>query len=227
VNDEGQCTQARQELGVYLLGAIEPARRALVERHLAACPQCRAELAALAGLPSVLRKVPVTEALRLAPDVAALVPGPSLTVLAHRVSGIRRRKWCLTAAAASIAGFAVAAGLHALFPAAVGTPAVAAPRWAVMAEGESRVTGAGATIRYEPLPWGTELEIQITGIAAGTQCQLLVMGPAGQDVAAGGWTIAAGHQAAWYPASVPFQAASVRGFVVSAGGKILVTVRAR
>jgi hypothetical protein len=26
---------------------------------------------------------------------------------------------------------------------------------------------------------------------------------------------------------VPFQAASVRGFVVSAGGKILVTVRAR
>jgi anti-sigma factor RsiW len=106
----------RQELGVYLLGAIEPAQRALVERHLTACPRCRAELAGLAGLPSLLRRVPVGEALRLAPDVAAaLVPSPSLTALARRVSGIRRRKWCLTAATASIAGFAAAAGLHALY----------------------------------------------------------------------------------------------------------------
>jgi hypothetical protein len=77
------------------------------------------------------------------------------------------------------------------------------------------------------LPWGTELEVQVTGVAAGTRCQLLVTGPGGQDVAAGGWTIAAGHPAAWYPASVPFQAASVRGFVVSTAGKILLTVPAR
>jgi hypothetical protein len=228
VNDDGQCMQARQELGVYLLGATEPAQRALVERHLAACPQCRAELAGLAGLPSLLRRVPVGEALRLAPDVAAaLVPSPSLTALARRVSGIRRRKWCLTAATASIAGFAAAAGLHVLYPAAARTSAAAAPRWAVTAEGANRVTGAWAAVRYTPLPWGTEMEVQVTGVAAGTQCQLLITGPGGQDVAAGGWTIAAGHQAAWYPASVPFQAASVRGFVVSAGGKILVTVGAR
>jgi hypothetical protein len=40
------------------------------------------------------------------------------------------------------------------------------------------------------------------------------------------WTIAAGHLAAWYPASVPFQGTSVRGFAVKAGGKILVTVKA-
>ena len=228
MNDEDQCAQARQELGVYLLGAVEPAQRALVERHLAVCPQCRAKLAGLAGLPSLLRRVPVGEALRLAPDVAAaLVPSPSLTALARRVSGIRRRKWCLTAAAAAIAGFAAAAGLHALNPAAARAPAAAAPRWAVTADGANRVTGAWAAVRYTPLPWGTELEVQVTGVAAGTRCQLLVTGPRGQDVAAGGWTITAGHQAAWYPASVPFQAASVRSFVVSAGGKILVTIRAR
>ncbi len=111
--------------------------------------------------------------------------------------------------------------------AAVRTPAAAATRWAVTADGANRVTGAWAAIRYAPLPWGTEMEVQATGVAAGTRCQLLVTGLGGQDVAAGGWTIAAGHQAAWYPASVPFQAASVRGFVVRAGGKILVTVRAR
>jgi hypothetical protein len=226
VNDV-QCAQARQELGVYLLGAIEPAQRALVDRHLAACLQCRAELAGLAGLPSLLRRVPVGEALRLAPDAAAaLAPSPALTVLARRVSESRRRRWCLTAAA-SIAGFAAAAGLHALYPAAARAPAAAAPQWAAAADGANRGTGAWAAIRYTSLPWGTELEVQVTGVAAGTRCQLLVTGPRGQDVAAGGWTITAGHPAAWYPASAPFQAASVRGFVVSAGGKILVTVRAR
>jgi anti-sigma factor RsiW len=112
MNDDGHRAQARLELGVYLLGAIEPAQRALVGRHLAACPQCRAELAGLAGLPSLLRKVPAGEALQLPPDAAALVPGPSL---AGRVSGIRRRRWCLTAAAAVIAGFAAASGLQALY----------------------------------------------------------------------------------------------------------------
>ncbi|MGD0604915.1 MAG: zf-HC2 domain-containing protein [Streptosporangiaceae bacterium] len=227
MSGDGQCAQARQELGVYLLGAIEPAQRALVERHLAACPRCRVELAGLAGLPSLLRRVPAGEALRLAPDVAALGPSPPLTVLARRVSGIRRRKWCLTAAAASVAGFAAAAGLHALYPAAARAPAAAAPRWAVTADGANQVTGAWAAVRYTPLPWGTEMEVQVTGVAAGTRCQLLVTGPGGQDVAAGGWTIAAGHQAAWYPASVPFQAASVRGFVVRAGDKVLVAVRAQ
>ena len=228
MNDDGQCPQARQELGVYLLGAIEPAQRALVDRHLTACPQCRAELAGLAGLPSLLRRVPVGEALQLAPDAAAaLVPSPSLTALARRVSGIRRRRWCLTAAAAAMAGFAAAAGLHALNPAAARTPAAAAPRWAITADGANQVTGAWAAVRYTPLPWGTEMEVQVTGVAAGTRCQLLVTGPRGQDLAAGGWTIAAGHLAAWYPASVSFQDTSVRGFAVTAGGKILVTVKAR
>jgi predicted anti-sigma-YlaC factor YlaD len=92
VTGDGQCRAAHQELGVYLLGAVEPAQRALVERHLAVCPRCRAELAGLAGLPSLLRRVPAGEALRLAPDVAAaLGPVPSLAVLARRVSSGRPR----------------------------------------------------------------------------------------------------------------------------------------
>jgi hypothetical protein len=36
-----------------------------------------------------------------------------------------------------------------------------------------------------------------------------------------------GPWAAWYPASAPFPAASVRGFEVTAGGKVVVTVAAR
>jgi anti-sigma factor RsiW len=61
-NGAGDCAQARHELGVYVLGAIGPAGRARVDQHLAACPRCREELAGLAGLPGLLRRVP--------PDVA-------------------------------------------------------------------------------------------------------------------------------------------------------------
>jgi hypothetical protein len=69
--------------------------------------------------------------------------------------------------------------------------------------------------------------VRVAGVAAGTRCQFWVTGLRGQDVAAGGWTIAAGRQAAWYPASAAFPPASVRSFAVTAGGKVLVSVAAR
>jgi hypothetical protein len=226
VNGDGLCAQARQELGVYLLGAIEPAQRAWLDRHLAACPRCRAELAGLAGLPALLRKVPAAEAMQPElEDAGHLPPVPPLSVLLGRVSRIRRR-WRLTAAAAFLAGIAAASGLQLLHPPARPPPAAVAP-WAVTATAANPVTRAWAAIRYSARPWGTELEVRVTGVAAGTRCQLLVTGPRRQDVAAGGWTIAAGQQAAWYPASAPFPAASVRSFAVTAGGKVLVTVAAR
>ena len=53
------CAGIRPLLGVYLTGAIAPADRAVVVRHLAACADCRAELAGLAGLPGLLRRPPV------------------------------------------------------------------------------------------------------------------------------------------------------------------------
>ena len=45
-----QCAQIRPELGVYVLGAIAPADRAMVGRHVASCPRCREEVAGLVGL---------------------------------------------------------------------------------------------------------------------------------------------------------------------------------
>src|SRR5689334_4288319 len=62
------CASVRPQLGVYLTGAILPADRAMVVRHLASCADCRTELADLAGLPGLLR--------RPASQAAAEVPGP-------------------------------------------------------------------------------------------------------------------------------------------------------
>ncbi len=61
-----QCPEARVSLGVYVLGAIDPAERAQVEGHLATCRDCRDELAGLAALPALLARVTVEEAVALA-----------------------------------------------------------------------------------------------------------------------------------------------------------------
>jgi len=64
VSGVGECAQVREELGVYLVGAIDPGDRARVKGHLTFCARCRDELAGLAGLPGMLRRIPADEAMR-------------------------------------------------------------------------------------------------------------------------------------------------------------------
>jgi anti-sigma factor RsiW len=223
----GECAQIRNELGVYLLGAIEPHERARLEDHCASCLACREKLAALAGMPALLRKVPAAEAIRAwRDDGGDRPPTPPLQSLLSTVARTRRRRRWAIAAAAALATALAAAGLQLLHPGPATTPAAAAP-WTATATGASPVTGVSAAIRYAAEPWGSELDVHVTGIPVGTRCQLWVTGPRGQAVAAGGWTIAASGQPAWYPASVPFPAGALRGFEVTAGGKAQVTVRVR
>src|SRR5258708_28059875 len=72
------CRDIRHALGVYVLGAIDPAERSVVDAHLSTCPECREELAGLAGLPALLRRIPVGEAQQLADDDADELPGAGL-----------------------------------------------------------------------------------------------------------------------------------------------------
>ena len=59
------CREIRQLLGVYVVGAIDPAERSIVDEHLGDCPSCRDELAGLAGLPAMLSRVPAADVERL------------------------------------------------------------------------------------------------------------------------------------------------------------------
>ncbi len=68
MDGSGACAGIRSQLGVYLTGAIAPADRATVVRHLNACEDCRAELAGLAGLPGLLRRPAAAQAVTLATE---------------------------------------------------------------------------------------------------------------------------------------------------------------
>ena len=68
MDGSGRCAGIRSQLGVYLTGAIAPADRATVVRHVTACEDCRAELAGLAGLPGLLRRPAAAQAVTLATE---------------------------------------------------------------------------------------------------------------------------------------------------------------
>ena len=230
--DPGQCRQVRPALGVYLLGAIRPAERAVLERHLAGCADCREELAGLAGLPGRLGTVSVTDAVRLAADSGddPRWPGPAgagtRTLLRRAARRHRQRVWRRVAAATAVvllAAGAAVAGIPALFPPA---PRPVPVSWPEIVHASNRVSGAGVIVRYRARPWGVQITVQVSRIPAGTRCELEVVTAAGQQATAASWTVAAYRSGAWYPASAPFPEEGVRHFMVMSAGRTLVSVRA-
>jgi predicted anti-sigma-YlaC factor YlaD len=193
----GECGEIRRALGVYILGAISPADRSTVERHLARCAGCRAELAGLAALPGRLGSVPAADMTRMAGDErdrAGRDERPAdapLETLLDRTARIRRqlrwRRLAVAAAAVLIVGGGTVAGSRVLYGPA-SRPAASAVPWAVTDTGSDPQTGMSATVRYLRRPWGLALQVQVSGISPGTRCELQVVNASGQDVPAGGWS---------------------------------------
>jgi hypothetical protein len=236
----GECGEMRRALGVYVLGAIDPADRKAVDQHLARCPTCRDELTGLAALPAMLSKVPVSEADRLLlSDDGPAGPTPQGALARSRparhlsrstkASGRRWRRWrdgAILAAAVLVACAGAVTASRALYPPTV-RPGAEATSWAVTVSGSNQRTHAGLTVRYTPQAWGLKLEAQVSGIPVGTRCELLVMNSRGQRVAAGSWTIAPREELAWYPASSSVRASAAASFVVTTAGRALVSARER
>jgi hypothetical protein len=60
----------------YVLGALSADDRRAFERHLATCPECTAAVAELAGLPGILSKLPVEDAVALIDETRAVDATP-------------------------------------------------------------------------------------------------------------------------------------------------------
>jgi hypothetical protein len=234
VSSYGTCREIRQELAVYVLGSIEPGDRDVVDRHLAECGGCRGELAGMAGLPALLRRVPPEEAFALLGGERGNsgVDYPSGPVLRHRLalaSSSRRRQMRIRIAAAAavglVGGAGALAGWQAAHPSAQEMASPAAG-WGGTARAAGPQPGASAAVRYASRPWGIRLSVQIAGIPVGTTCQLKVISAAAPATSAGGWIISRGG-ASWYPASSPVPLTEVRGFEVTSGSKVLVKVPIR
>ena len=227
-----ECRQIRQALGVYVLGAIDPAERAQVDEHLATCPECREELASLAGLPAMLRKVPVVEAERLAaaeedPELTGMPSPEMLTSLLGRTANVRRiRRWRGLAAAAAVALVAVAGGAavtNALEPGGSGaTGHTHVTSW--QQTSGSGPAGAHLTVRYRHKSWGTEMEVNVTGLRPGSVCEFQVTDKAGGKSVVGSWVLWQGN--AWYPASTWLGEDDLSAFQVTIHGHVVASAPA-
>lgn len=228
-NSVASCREIRQLLGVYVVGAIDPAERAIVDDHLTGCQLCRDELAGLAGLPAMLGRVPAAdvERLSLAPELLGddpPPPGELLNSLLRQVSQRRRsRLWrgaITVAAAVAVAAGGATAAVQLAQPAAQSGPTE-------VATAANNRTHVAAVVDYTRTPWGsTAMRIQVSGIPWGTKCQFWVLGTNGKSYA-GTWTVLRSYGAnGWYTAASRAAPGSVHGFQITTGGKVLLTIPA-
>ena len=188
------CRDIRHALGVYVLGAIDPAERSMVDAHLSTCPECREELAGLAGLPALLRRIPVGEAQQLADDdldelAGAGCPGPRCPrtrccarCSARTTQARQARRWRGLAAAAAVvlvAGAAGAAGWSAMHHGAGDAGSLRGARHFTSASATNPVTHVAATVRYAAKGWGTVLDTQVKNVPAGARASSWSPTPAG------------------------------------------------
>ena len=243
------CSEARLSLGVYVLGAIDPAERALVDSHLAGCRECRDELAGLAGLPALLSRVGTEEAMALAATDGPGAPPAGEAgkeagedkaphelldkVLDLTAARRRRRRWReagLGAAAALIIAVGVFGGLRLASSPAQSPQATAATNWGpALGQWETATGGAQGmvgTVQYRPMGWGTQLTVKVSGIPVGTMCQLWILGSGNHRVLAGSWVTDNREGTVWYPASASIPVSDVRAFLITVGKTSSITVNA-
>lgn len=144
----------------YVLGALSTDDRRAFERHLSTCAECASGVAEFAGLPGILGKLPVDDAVALldlpqgADDVRLRdrehVPG--LVQRLARVSVRRRRRGRLVLAAVGL----VVVALVALSGVAIGTARTAPPSGIAMtAIGQSVIS---AKLAVTKKGWGTRFD---------------------------------------------------------------------
>ena len=168
------CRSWRARLAASLVGALEPGEDVALRAHLEGCAACRAEAAELGAVVALLPLADV--------DRIGTVPPPPpgladriVTRVADERARIRRRRMHLGASALGIAAVLV---LLAVF----------VPTWI----GDDRVdvtlrgsSGASASATLASKAWGTEIELDISGLAGGDTYGVWLERPDGSRAPAG------------------------------------------
>ncbi len=165
----------------YVLGGLDPGRRAAFERHFDACADCRARVRQAASVLPALASVPA-EAFDPVPET--LLPG-----LMRRAATSRRRGRYLFSAVAAGAAACLAALVLIVWPHSTPQPA-ARPMAAVIA------TPVRASAFLQPKPWGTEIELHCyyAGRDPATAYLLQVDDRAGHSQRLGTWRLVPGRE---------------------------------
>ena len=148
------CRSHADQVGAYVLGALEPDEMDEMRGHLAGCPRCAAEVRSLTELPALLDLVQA--------DAELAVPSPGLEdevldrfVRERARSAPSRRRWPRFAIPAVAVAVVVAALVIAFVPDDSNTAYAHAELWSLPAGG-----GAEGTADAAAVPAGTRVKLQ-------------------------------------------------------------------
>jgi anti-sigma-K factor RskA len=148
------CRTYADQVGPYVLGALEPEEMDEMRRHLPGCARCAAEVRSLSELPALLDMAHVDD------EVAVPSPGLEDEVLDRFVrerarSAPRRRRWRRIALPAVAVAAVVAALLVAVLPGGSNTAYAHAELWSLPAGG-----GAEGTADVAEIDAGTQVKLR-------------------------------------------------------------------
>ncbi|WP_052434846.1 zf-HC2 domain-containing protein [Streptacidiphilus melanogenes] len=217
-----------------MLGLLDPVGCAAFEAHLGDCPECRAELSAVAPLPGVLRHTRFSDADPSADPftdpsadrVLAGEGGPDERTRRGATAGgcrAARRRGRLTAAVLAAASALAVSGIvlagH-LSPSSAPSP-VPSSRSVSATDAD---TGVSGTVTLTAEPTGTLLQLHVHGLPAGVTCRLVVGDRDGPPQTAADWS-------STYATAITVQGSSSAGLyditgidVVTAQGQVLLAM---
>ena len=207
----------RLSLGAYLEGALDPDEEARVTGHLDQCAECRAELAQLKPLAAVLGALSVENFM-----VEAEMPPPSvLPAILDRMRAERERDGRRLWAWRSMAGASIAAAV------------VAVAAWAGFFHSSGQAglqlqaasgNGAAGHVVLVAKPWGTAIELAMTGLPSSTNCIVYAVDTGGSRQLAGAWGPTPNRSAMVDVATSIPRGQLSRIVVVTPGGKAVLSV---
>jgi predicted anti-sigma-YlaC factor YlaD len=200
------------DVAPYALGTLDPGERAGVAAHMASCEDCQAVLESVAGLPGLLARVgpDAVEPDELEPDEAmfqrflararpesedtsdrTVEPQSQATTVLGHPSSRRTSRWRRWAAAGVAAAAVVVAG--------------GAGTWLIESRQQNDVRTVAASAGnvharawLRPIGSGTDIRLELGGVAAEQECRLITVDRRGNTAVASTWE-------AGYPGTETFE----------------------
>jgi anti-sigma factor RsiW len=204
-------------LGPYILGALDDAETRIVRDHLQFCADCRAELAELDEMRSLLGEVPPEAFLDGPPEGGDLMLRRTLRAIRSETSHVEAPRPSKVSSSRGLPRLAVvAAGVVALAVATLGAGVLIGQRTAstTVAQGPSsassvpaasqssslpadarvvtgtdRPTGTRMTATVLPAAGWVRVHATVAGVPAGKRCELRVVSHSGTSLVAGSWLV--------------------------------------
>jgi putative zinc finger protein len=217
-------------VAAYVLNALEPDESAQVQRHLATCEICQAELANVEWIPKLLPLVDPDDIEQLddaAPEPEPAAPPPALLdrLIADASHEMRSPRGRRVAALVGAAALLVAAGGLAAVSDLPSSTSAQRPEPTATVDGMNPQTHVSATVTVSDRSWGTQLGLTINGAYPGGTCQLLAFSDDGRKETAATW-VASSAGTAWVPGATAIKAAHLTEVdVVTTNGHQLVRIQ--